>query len=279
MSNLANRLLTAAVAAPIILGILYKLPPIATFALAGTAMLLAAWEFFGLSHSEDSFGRIFGTGTTLALYSVLLYTRFGEVHPNLTIVAFALIAPLALLVSLFRPERIRTAFLEIGASVLGPLYVGGLMATIALLRAVGTHTEGAGLVVLALMLAWMGDTGGYFVGKRFGGPKLYAAVSPNKTWSGAAGSLTGSLLGIVIAHFTFLPTFPLVPGLILGAVAGILGQLGDLCESVLKRSVGVKDSGAVLPGHGGFLDRIDAVVFASATLYLALRAGWITLGQ
>jgi phosphatidate cytidylyltransferase len=100
-----------------------------------------------------------------------------------------------------------------------------------------------------------------------GKTRLYVAVSPNKTVEGSIGGLLGALLGGLIAHFWFLPSLGLVAAVVLSLVAAALGQLGDLCESLIKRSTGVKDSGTLLPGHGGFLDRVDALVFTSATVY------------
>jgi phosphatidate cytidylyltransferase len=124
---------------------------------------------------------------------------------------------------------------------------------------------------MTLMLAWFGDTFGYFFGRFLGKHKLYPAVSPKKTIEGALGGLIGSMTGACFAHFVYLKSFPLVPGLVLAVVAGGLGQLGDLGESLLKRSTGVKDSGQIVPGHGGILDRIDALLMASTVVYLWTR--------
>ena len=117
-------------------------------------------------------------------------------------------------------------------------------------------------------MAWLADTGGYFVGRRFGKAKLYPSVSPNKTWAGLYGAMLGSTIAGVVAALTYLPELRLIHGIALGLVGGVVGQLGDLVESLLKRSVGVKDSGTIIPGHGGILDRIDAVLFVSPFTYL-----------
>jgi phosphatidate cytidylyltransferase len=121
------------------------------------------------------------------------------------------------------------------------------------------------------MLSWFSDTGGYFAGRFLGKSKLYEAVSPKKTRAGAVGGLLGSVLGAVWASLHFLKgKFPLEHAIPLAIVAGALGQAGDLAESLLKRSVGVKDSGGILPGHGGILDRIDALMFTAASVFLYL---------
>ncbi|HVR20288.1 MAG TPA: phosphatidate cytidylyltransferase, partial [Polyangiaceae bacterium] len=128
--------------------------------------------------------------------------------------------------------------------------------------------DGPGLVLVTLMLAWFADTGGYFVGRFFGKTKLYEAVSPKKTREGLFGAMLGSLAGALLAHFTYLPSLGLPAALVLGLVAGPLGQLGDLVESLLKRSLGTKDSGGIIPGHGGILDRIDALLVLAPVVYL-----------
>lgn len=277
MSNLLRRFLTALVFGPIILSLMYIVHPIGFTVFVAIAVAIASWELFSLSH-PDRLGRIVGVTLSVGYFLVARYTDFGRLHSSTFILTTALLAPIALLLTLTRPARITHALVEVGTLILGPLYIGAMMATIPLMLDIGTRNQGAGLVLLTLMVAWLSDTIAMGVGKALGGPKLYPAVSPNKTWSGALGGLTGSMLGAVIAHFGYLPSLPLGAGIAVAAAAGAVGQAGDLCESVLKRAAGVKDSGAVLPGHGGFLDRIDALTFAAATMYLALRAGWLSLG-
>ena len=148
--------------------------------------------------------------------------------------------------------------------VAGPWYIGGLLTTTSLLR----RDFGPGWVLLVLSIAWLADTGGYFVGRRFGRTKLYPVVSPNKTWAGLYGALAGSTLAGAAASLTYLPKLPLIHGVLLGLFGGGIGQLGDLVESLLKRSVGTKDSGSIIPGHGGILDPIDAVLFVAPVTYL-----------
>jgi phosphatidate cytidylyltransferase len=155
------------------------------------------------------------------------------------------------------------------ATVLGPLWIGALTCTAMMRRDLGP--SGVGYVVLTLMLAWFADTGGYFAGRFFGKHKLYEAVSPKKTWEGLAGALFGALVGALSAHFGFLRSLPLGDAIGLAIVVGALGQAGDLGESLLKRSMGVKDSGEIVPGHGGILDRLDALFITSALVYLYTR--------
>jgi phosphatidate cytidylyltransferase len=110
------------------------------------------------------------------------------------------------------------------------------------------------------MFAWLADSGGYFAGRYLGKHKLYPLVSPNKTWEGFFGAIGGALCAACLAHFIYLRSIPLSHALTLGLLSGTLGQLGDLAESLMKRSMAVKDSGQLLPGHGGMLDRVDALL-------------------
>ena len=120
---------------------------------------------------------------------------------------------------------------------------------------------------MAFMFAWFADTGGYFGGRFFGKHKLYEAVSPKKTVEGAIGGLVGAVIGALMASLGYLRVLPLSHTIPLALFAGALGEAGDLGESLIKRSMGVKDSGAIVPGHGGILDRADALIFTSVAVY------------
>lgn len=132
------------------------------------------------------------------------------------------------------------------------------------------HT-GPVLVLFALAIVWAGDTVAYFVGKSIGRLKMAPALSPGKTWEGAVGNVIGSL--IVGYCFALWQHAPIGAWLITAALANVAGQVGDLVESSYKRGAGAKDSGALLPGHGGMLDRIDSLIFAAPVVWLA--AGWL----
>ena len=122
-----------------------------------------------------------------------------------------------------------------------------------------------------LMLNWVGDIGAYYIGRRFGIHKLAPRVSPKKSWEGSIASLvTSILLGGLYLH-QFLPSVPWWQGVALTTVANVAGQFGDLAESAMKRGAHVKDSGGLLPGHGGFLDRVDSTLFALPVIYAYLR--------
>lgn len=263
-SNLVTRILSAALAAPLLLLLLFRGSPEAWFWLVLAAGGLAAYELFAMTHPHDRIARALGTLTAIALAWVLYhYTSDARI----LLAAFVALPIVGLFGTLWRLGEIETAALRGLASVATPLYVGGLLTCLALLRR-DTGPLGPFYVLLALKISWLGDTGGYFVGRYFGKRKLYPRVSPKKTVAGLVGSMLGAVLGCVIAHFWYLPRAPLGELIVLGLIGGVLGQLGDLAESMLKRSTGIKDSGTLIPGHGGILDRIDALLVVSPLVYV-----------
>ena len=259
-SNLVVRLLTAAVAAPFLLYLMFWAPKWGFQVLVMSAVGIAASELFGMTMGKDRVLEAYGVVASLAVATVLLFFP----TPPILVATFALLPMAGLLFSLVRPDPIDKADRRIAWMIAGPLYIG-LLATIGRLH---MRDNGGGWVVLTMMLAWWGDTGGYFAGRAFGKHKLYEKVSPKKTVEGSIGGLAGSVLGALCAHYWYLQALPLVDGIVLALIAGALGQAGDLCESLIKRSAGVKDSGFIVPGHGGLLDRVDALVFTSAATWL-----------
>ena len=265
-SNLAVRLLTAGVAAPLILLDIYLGPVGSFYAVVLCVTALAGWEFFQMTHRDDLVARSVGTALC-CLVSWILW-RYGD--DSRALVTMLVLLPFAAIVlALVRLGAIETAAARMSATVFGPIWIGMLTCLALLRRDLGR--DGAGFVVLTLMYAWFADTGGYFAGRFFGRRKLYEAVSPKKTIEGLFGGLGGAALGATLAHFWYLPRLALAEGVGLGLLLGALGQAGDLGESLLKRSVGVKDSGEIVPGHGGILDRVDALFVTSALVYVYTR--------
>lgn len=263
-SNLAVRLATAAVGAPLIIALLYKGPPWGFYLLVLPATLIGAWELFSMTHPGDRLSQVMGAAMT-ALTSLATFAAEGDARVLATIVV---VVPLAgPLLTLVRPGEMKTAALRACAMGFGPLYIGVPLALLAILRR-DLGADGPPYVILTIMFAWFSDTGGYFAGRFLGRHKLYEAISPKKTVEGSIGGLLGAVLGALLAHFWFLPSLSLSHGIILALVAGAFGQASDLGESLLKRSTGVKDSGAIVPGHGGILDRVDALLLTSAVTFL-----------
>jgi phosphatidate cytidylyltransferase len=263
-SNLAIRLLTAAVVVPPLLWLLFRGPAWGFFVLVLVATAIAASELFRMTHPGDAPSQVVLVLSTLAA-SAVTYLLSREPLALLTLIA--VVTLLGLLLPLWRLGDMRTAALRTTAGVAGPFYIGCLLITLAMLRRDGEQI-GGWLVFMSFTFSWLADTGGYFFGRFLGKTKLYEAVSPKKTRAGFVGALVGASLGAVLASLWYLPQLPLAHALPLGLFAGAAGQLGDLVESLLKRSTGIKDSGGIVPGHGGMLDRIDALIVVAPIVYL-----------
>ncbi len=285
VKNTLARLATAAVGIPILLFLLYGAPWWLFPAFCLLAILRAAHELFHMTmggkrllYAYGLFASVTLAGTslvTLASSSEHLgwLTTLGSPSRATTLAAALALAVTAIgvLLPLTHPSPNAEAGLRTAWLVAGPLYVGALLASVPALFLVAGGTW----VVLAMALAWGSDTGAYFAGRFFGRRKLAPAISPAKTVEGAIGGLAASVFFAVIGSVFFLPELPLAHAVVLAIVANALGQAGDLAESLIKRSTGVKDSGSILPGHGGLLDRIDALMFTatSCLLYRLLLQG------
>lgn len=162
----------------------------------------------------------------------------------------------------------RYTFQDMGFLFAGTLYLGLAFQSASLLRT----EEGLGLhyFLFLLILMWTTDSAAYFVGRSLKGPKIWPAISPNKTVSGSVGGVVAAV--VVGAIFAAMYDLPFGPWLLLSAVLSIVGQLGDFVESGLKRSLNVKDSGTLLPGHGGVLDRFDSLIFSAPIAYYCILA-------
>lgn len=267
-SNLLTRVGTALIGGPIILALLYFGPPTGWLVFIAAACAVGAYELFGMTHPGDRVSQLVCVGLSLA---VLLVTWQFTLDARVLLTLILTLPLVAMLLTLARLGDVQTAAFRMAAAAFGPIYIGAGLGALALLRR-DAGDAGPGFIVLSLMLSWFSDTGAYFAGRFLGKHKLYEAVSPKKTVEGALGGLVFAVLGgAVFAHYVYLPSLPLLDGLVLSVVAGALGQAGDLGESLLKRSVGVKDSGGIVPGHGGILDRVDALIVTSVACYLYVR--------
>jgi phosphatidate cytidylyltransferase len=155
------------------------------------------------------------------------------------------------------------------ASAFGVFYVGGLLTALPLLQR--DLPQGPLWVTVTIAVTFANDTGAYFTGRALGRHKLAPAISPGKTVEGAIGGLVGGTGMMLLARATFFPMLTLADALAIGVASGVLGPSGDLLESLLKRAAGAKDSGRLIPGHGGVLDRIDALLFVGAYVFVHAR--------
>jgi len=277
LGNLAQRFLVALVAVPILLVVLYYHRPEPTWALIFAASLIAMHELFAMMLPvEDRRAALVMGGLAVAafywldpfalrLYSALPGVLLGAVAAGSTIpLMFAVVVPG--LYYLFRFRDIPSVAGRYAATVTGIVYAGYLTTYLAKLKLID-RDQGGDAVLIVLIVAWLADTGGYFAGRFLGKARLYEAVSPKKTWAGAWGGIAGSVIGVAALKLISAHGLTWLDVGLIAIPGGILGQLGDLTESLIKRSVGVKDSGALLPGHGGLLDRIDAVLFIAPYVY------------
>ncbi len=263
--NLVLRLLSAVVLLPLVLYLVWHggLP----FALLiGAACGVAAAEVNGLPWAPRPPGEPMAAGTSLSI-SLFASIAVAALLPLLAeiplfgLTAAGLIAALvivALTDALFFELDQSRAPSRVGLAVLGAAWPGLLLSALVPLRRL---PHGGGWIMLALTVTWMNDTAGYFAGRAFGRHKLFPRVSPKKTWEGFFGGAAGSIGGAIAVKLLFIPELGILGAAAVGAGASVLGPLGDLSESMLKRAFGAKDSGRLLPGHGGMLDRIDALFF------------------
>jgi len=305
LGNLAQRFLVAVVAVPILLVVLGYHRHEPAWALIFVASLLAMREFFAMTLPEEDRAPALAIGALacIAFYwldiSTLIQlapsgTGWTSYQPyslaeapapslGLKLLAGAVAASSSILLVLavivpglyylFRFRDTPSVAGRYTATVTGIVYAGLLTTFLALLKRIDPE-HGPSTVLIVLIVAWVSDTGAYFAGKAFGKSKLYEAVSPNKTWAGFWGGLAGSIAGVVALKLVYADWITWVDVFAIAVPGNLLGQFGDLVESLLKRSVDVKDSGTLLPGHGGMLDRIDAVLFIAPYVYgyLLVRA-------
>lgn len=163
---------------------------------------------------------------------------------------------------------IEKALPSTAVAVLATMYVGMLAGCIIRLHSDFGPLIGPKLVFFLLLVVWLGDTGAYYTGKNIGKHKLSPRISPKKTVEGFIGGVVASVITALIIHFTFFPQFVLVHTIIVAVVLSITGVIGDLAESMWKRSAAVKDSGTLIPGHGGLFDRFDSILYTAPILYI-----------
>lgn len=267
-----KRVITALVLAPLVIALVLFGPKwLITLAVAAVA-LLAGWEFIGLAeHSGAKPPRI----PIMVALAALFAGNFQ--WPDQTLILFSVLC-LGLLTWCTFGSPIQRVLLDAVSSVFTLAYIGLTLLAIPTLREM---TNGATLVIFLLFVVWSGDIAALYTGRMLGRRKLAPRISPNKTWEGSIGSIFGSLLvtGLLfwiaaqLAQWSFgsLSFADEVwwYWLVMAVVVNVAAQLGDLTESGLKRSAGVKDSGSLLPGHGGVLDRIDALLLAAPALWYA----------
>lgn len=234
-------------------------------------MVLGLYEFWSLARRQQMKPDV----ATGYLAAAALFTVFYFADPapgsgldtlTLLLILLALTATV-LIASTLRGAPFDKMIASSGATILGVLYVVLLGGHLVAVRTGFEQTLSAHLLSFFFLVIMGSDTGAYYVGKAFGKHKLARSISPGKTWEGVAGGLAASLMMATVSHFWFFRDLPLTWAISLAAVMSVVGILGDLTESALKRGAGAKDAANTLPGHGGLLDRLDSLLFNAPVIY------------
>jgi len=258
-----KRLLTGIVAIPIVVGIVYYGSPTLFLVFVAAVILMGVHEYFTIIN-RIGIGGFRIPGMALSLLLLLSFHFNGNF-----MMEWGPVAGVTLFAAWFLQEdNVKVAIDQISFTLFGILYVAGLGGYYLLIRDL---EDGRNLVFFLLLIVWLGDIAAYYWGKYFGKKPIAPIVSPNKTMGGAIAGLAGSLAAGFIAEYWFLGHIAMVHCLLVALLCGTIGQFGDLAESLLKRYVDIKDSGNVLPGHGGVLDRIDSLLFAGPAFYCYLK--------
>ena len=267
-----KRVLTAAVFLPLFYFLIYYSSPLPFVVFVIICAAVASWELSLLAEQKGLCSLKF-VNLVCTVLVCLAFIRPGGGVPlpampalNTTFI-LTLVSLLLPLFYLFRIHRIQGFFESLGVALMGCFLLGVFMGFHAALRLMDSEGEGSSLVFYLFLVVWAGDSAALYVGRSLGKHPLAPTLSPKKTVEGAVGGALFSMLASLGARSWFMPRLDLVDALILGLLLSILGQVGDLVESGLKRSVGVKDSAAFIPGHGGILDRVDSLLFTAPALF------------
>ncbi len=256
-----ERILSAIVGLALIIPAIYYGRQLGIEIVVGIAILIGIDEYVRMAtpnHKAVGFGG-------LALTGLGLYLQIIHGAPAMTTGVLALGAIVLMLLGMFTVPDTKE-----GAAV-GTRLTAGLLYVVVLfsfLPLISRFDGGLAWIALILSVTWAGDTGAYFSGRALGKTKLFERVSPKKTWEGFAGGFVGSIVGALIVQRLGLPNLPVMHAVILGGLLNVFGVVGDLVESMLKRAYGVKDSGWIMPGHGGILDRVDSILFTAPVAWI-----------
>ena len=282
MSNLFQRILAGAIGIPLAVFLIWLGGWWFTIAII-LITTIALWEFFRLSTSKNaaanqSVGIIWSIALQLAMAgSLYLSGREGYALLGVSILIFIAGVLVVLTTEIWRARE--NALINTAMTIAGVSYITLCMSTLFFLRetpdvrVVGSFGDhGATLVLILFVSVWICDTGAYFSGRWFGKNLLFPRVSPKKTWEGAIGGGIVAVAAFTALSYYFMPGLDTQHAVVCGLIVGTFGQIGDLAESLLKRDATIKDSSQIIPGHGGFLDRFDSMLFASPLVYVYLSA-------
>ena len=282
-SGTSLRIVTAAILIPLVVAAIWWGPNWLIAVVSALVAIAAMLEFFSIAARQGV--QAYRLWSCLAAAGIIgqqsyashlaSISRLGDLldrSPKITLefVLFFFVLGVAV-IALGTQTSISDVLSSISVSIAGLIFV--VLPFSAVVRLHGVDLLGPRLLLFTVVLVWVGDTSAYFVGRSFGRWKMAPSISPNKTWEGAAANFLGALF--VVAVFGYWTGIQPAHMLAMAAVGSVAGQLGDLFESAWKRSAGVKDSGTILPGHGGMLDRIDALILAAPAVWYYFE--WVVL--
>jgi phosphatidate cytidylyltransferase len=255
-----KRLIVAAILLPVFYLYIMHLPPQFFLILLLCVSSIAATEFYSMYHVRGILKY-----TCLFLGIVVLSASYFSKEFLFEMIAISVITIMSM--RLFLKRDPLSSLQDISPALLGLLYIPALFTFQIQIRRLGPEW-----IIFLYALVWVSDSMAYYAGKGFGKRKLYTAVSPNKTIAGAVGSIAGGALCSLFLSYAFVPLLTASYAIVIGIMIGVTTIIGDLVESMFKRDAGVKDSGVIIPGHGGILDKIDGVLFGGPMLYFLLSA-------
>ena len=255
----SKRLIVSVIFLPLFYLYIMYLPPVFFFFLLLAVSLLSLFEFCSMYHLDG----ILKYACLMFGSAILVVSYFEKAHfPDAVMIAVMAIIVMRLLLK----RNPSSSLSDIASPVVGLIYIPGLLSFQGHIRHMGAEW-----IIFLYATVWASDSMAYYIGKGIGKRKLYREVSPNKTVAGAGGSLVGGMAGALLLRALMVPQVGILPALFIGIMLGIISIIGDLVESMFKRDAGVKDSGNIIPGHGGILDKIDGALFAGPLLYWILK--------
>lgn len=254
-----KRLIVAIVLLPLIYLYINYLPEIYFLFLIILISLIATTEFYSMY-------KVYGLLRFVGLLFSVLFLLFSYYYEYLLTDIFFSFFIIFLALRLLTKKTPISALSEVAPAIIGLYYISGLMSYQIFLRRMGIEW-----IILLYASVWLADSFAYYIGKGFGKRKLFVKVSPNKTIAGAIGSFIGSITGVFLIKMLLIPSMTTKYSLIIGIIIGGISIIGDLIESMFKRDAGVKDSGFLLPGHGGILDKIDGILITAPLLHWILK--------
>lgn len=254
-----RRIYTILVLVPILYAVIRYLPPLAFSAVVVLGGALALFEFYRLCFGDRSHSQLIGIG--LIGFTALI---LGAHWPDIIVPTLMATLVCTISVPLLGRSPLEQSLRDGAMTLFGVLYLGLTLSTLSMTRLL---PQGEWLIFFLLLVTWASDTGAYYAGTLFGRHRLAPTISPKKTVEGLVGGLISAIIVAYAARWWFFPDFSVLDCLFMGILLTLTGLWGDLTESAMKRSVGLKDSGGILPGHGGMLDRLDSLLFTAPCFY------------